>query len=246
MPESAKATRDDEELLHLKGLCLVCKKPLPPDAVGQRKVHEGECSTVHSKKRRCEETVIEAEQRRAARRPAPPLPDANDVAGLAHDAQGNLIARFPLCLICRRPVVPEPGALGKAREKKIHVGCEAERDRRIKNAFAPGSPATIATSSAAPAKTPQFKKQCTAVDKHTGRRCLILAPHDGHAHATERGPFYEVLGEGQTPRLVEQLTEAATARSDAPTLADVGGTAALRMPSKRKRGRPPKNPPEVA
>jgi hypothetical protein len=113
----------------------------------------------------------------------------------------------PPCLVCGRPIAPDGG--------KIHVTCFAERDRRIREAFNPGVKprvAAIATVSATPTvqKPRQFQKECKAVDRHTGRKCRVLAPHDGHPHANERGPFYELLEEGQTPRLVEQLAVAAT------------------------------------
>lgn len=120
-----------------------------------------------------------------------------------------------LCLGCKEPLPPRPRGT-RGRRRTLHPGCAKVRKELLVESYETDAkpkpkPVTIAIASAAPATTrpPQFKVQCKAIDGNTGSRCKLLSPHDGHPHATERGQFHQVLVEGATPYLVEQLTAAA-------------------------------------
>jgi hypothetical protein len=52
-----------------------------------------------------------------------------------------------------------------------------------------------------------FRKQCQAVDQHSGSRCKLLDGHVG-PHGCERGQFLYTLGDGMQPARERQLVAA--------------------------------------
>jgi len=103
-----------------------------------------------------------------------------------------------------KPRVPPTGG-GETRSRAPEVFPPAKPPDATPPVSIP-TPASVAAA-------PRFRKQCSAVDGVTGRRCRLLEHDDRRPHASERGSFTVVAAPGQVHFQLHEELEAMCVRN---------------------------------